>query len=639
MFAAGRQLTWYTNPGGSFTSIRIGEVNAVRYHPNAACGTKDVRVQNKATAALYYYTPYTPNAAALNNLYGTGDACSAYGNRNFWRMYNDWFGSPTDTVRNNPIGNVELVEPKPGVFRVAGWAMDPDTSASLSIHVYVGSVSSAHPANLPRDDVAAAYGNGRLHGFDVSVPAQGEGNTSICVYAINVGPGGNLLLGCFPRTAKSGSPVGALTEVKTTTSGIQAIGWSLDPDTVEPSTIHIYVDSVSAAYTANAASTAIPGQYSEYGTKHGFSQTVPAAPGAHTVCVYGINSGPGGHVQLGCMQVVVPDPSGLSEKGRAPVGNLEVIKGGVGQVEVSGWAIDPDTAASIQVHVYVDSFSMAVVANGERPDLAAVYPANGTKHGFGATMPASPGTHTVCAYGINTAAGGNSLLGCRVVQVTAPIVEKGRVPIGYLEGVSVDATGVTASGWAIDPDTAASIQVHVYVDSFSVATTASLDRADVGAAYPGYGAAHGYSQQVPAAPGPHSVCAYGINTGPGGPALLGCTTVIVPGHYINDLGRAPFGGLEAAIAKPGAIDVGGWAIDPDTSAPIAVHVYVDSFSVGITANLARTDVGNVYPAYGPTHGFWTTVTTTAGTHNVCAYAINNGAGGNVLLGCTTVTVP
>lgn len=57
------------------------------------CGGKDVYIQNKATAALYTYTPYQPNTAALNNLYGTGDGCSAYGNRNFWRVYTDWFGS------------------------------------------------------------------------------------------------------------------------------------------------------------------------------------------------------------------------------------------------------------------------------------------------------------------------------------------------------------------------------------------------------------------------------------------------------------------------------------------------------------------------------------------------------------------
>ena len=58
------------------------------------CGTKSVFIQNDATRALYIYTPYTPNQASLANLYGEGDFCSTYGNRNFWRIYTDWFGNP-----------------------------------------------------------------------------------------------------------------------------------------------------------------------------------------------------------------------------------------------------------------------------------------------------------------------------------------------------------------------------------------------------------------------------------------------------------------------------------------------------------------------------------------------------------------
>lgn len=67
--------------------------NSVLYNPNSSCGSSTVSIKSSATAALYTYTPYQPNAAALNNLYGTGDGCSAYGNRNFWRIYSDWFGS------------------------------------------------------------------------------------------------------------------------------------------------------------------------------------------------------------------------------------------------------------------------------------------------------------------------------------------------------------------------------------------------------------------------------------------------------------------------------------------------------------------------------------------------------------------
>lgn len=67
--------------------------NFISYNPNADCGGSNVFIHNQATTNLYIYTPYQPNAAALNNLYGTGDGCSAYGNRNFWRMFTDWFGT------------------------------------------------------------------------------------------------------------------------------------------------------------------------------------------------------------------------------------------------------------------------------------------------------------------------------------------------------------------------------------------------------------------------------------------------------------------------------------------------------------------------------------------------------------------
>lgn len=79
---------------------RIGNTE-VYLHPNSwvvsppTCGKVVVRIKNAATAGLYNYTPYTPNASALGNLYGTGDRCASYGNRNFWRFYTDWFGNPT----------------------------------------------------------------------------------------------------------------------------------------------------------------------------------------------------------------------------------------------------------------------------------------------------------------------------------------------------------------------------------------------------------------------------------------------------------------------------------------------------------------------------------------------------------------
>lgn len=72
---------------------KLGDNNILYQNAKPECGSSIVNITTKATAALYTYTPYQPNQAALNNMYGLGDSCSAYGNRNFWRIFFDWFGT------------------------------------------------------------------------------------------------------------------------------------------------------------------------------------------------------------------------------------------------------------------------------------------------------------------------------------------------------------------------------------------------------------------------------------------------------------------------------------------------------------------------------------------------------------------
>ncbi len=123
VYSAARQFKRYMRDSHLF-NYAAGESSYVLYNPNAGCGGSNVYLQNHATAGLYNYTPYQPNAAALNNLYGMGDGCSAYGNRNFWRLYNDWFGSTlapnfnwdlvsqllyTDATKSTQAGNSLLV--------------------------------------------------------------------------------------------------------------------------------------------------------------------------------------------------------------------------------------------------------------------------------------------------------------------------------------------------------------------------------------------------------------------------------------------------------------------------------------------------------------------------------------------------
>ncbi|MGN7964663.1 hypothetical protein ACTJKK_01165 [Microbacterium sp. 22179] len=96
IYGAARQMQIYME-GRWFQWYAPGKTWNILYNPNANCGSSPVYVANKATSALYYYTPYQPNAAALRAGYGTGDGCSAYGNRNFYNYFTDWFGSTQQT--------------------------------------------------------------------------------------------------------------------------------------------------------------------------------------------------------------------------------------------------------------------------------------------------------------------------------------------------------------------------------------------------------------------------------------------------------------------------------------------------------------------------------------------------------------
>ncbi|HET6303112.1 hypothetical protein [Microbacterium sp.] len=100
IYTGTRQLKTYRAAGFA----RQPGVHYIGYHPNAACGGTNLNIRNYATAALYNYTPYQPNRSALNNLYGSGDGCGSYGNRNFWRDYTDWFGS---TISIDPLAEID----------------------------------------------------------------------------------------------------------------------------------------------------------------------------------------------------------------------------------------------------------------------------------------------------------------------------------------------------------------------------------------------------------------------------------------------------------------------------------------------------------------------------------------------------
>jgi hypothetical protein len=125
VYDAARQFILYGTPAyiAAHNRYPVGKATTVLYNPNTKCGSRTVTIQSKATAALYYYTPYTPDASAINHMYGTGDSCSSYGNRNFFRYFTDWFGSPAlpdtlvryvDSVYRDVLGRNASTREYPG---------------------------------------------------------------------------------------------------------------------------------------------------------------------------------------------------------------------------------------------------------------------------------------------------------------------------------------------------------------------------------------------------------------------------------------------------------------------------------------------------------------------------------------------
>lgn len=102
------QLNRYKTNIGEY-NYQPGRTNYIQYNPNPTCGGSNVYIENVATASLYIYTPYQPNQAALNAYPGTSN-CGAYGNRNFWFFFREWFGSTTqsDIIGDASTGRLYL---------------------------------------------------------------------------------------------------------------------------------------------------------------------------------------------------------------------------------------------------------------------------------------------------------------------------------------------------------------------------------------------------------------------------------------------------------------------------------------------------------------------------------------------------
>lgn len=215
--------------------------------------------------------------------------------------------------------------------------------------------------------------------------------------------------------------------------------------------------------------------------------------------------------------------------------------------------------------------------------------------------------------------------------VTAETAPPGS-PFGALDGVGGDTRRVQATGWAYDPD--GSVIVQLYVDGLYTAMgLTSVARPDVPAIHPQVGPASGYELDAAAAPGPHRVCVYAANVGPGASTSLGCRDVVVPSSD-------PFGQLDSmTVSVDGFVTASGWTIDPDEqTTPLIVQMFVDGRFVAMASAVENRPDLAAFGAAGTQHGYRLDAWVGGGSHTACVYAVNVGPGSSTVLGCRSVTV-
>ena len=317
--------------------------------------------------------------------------------------------------------------------------------------------------------------------------------------------------------------------------------------------------------------------------------------------------------------VVLASPAS-SQPDQDPFGNLDAAIPGVDSLRMRGWAVDPsEPTTSLKIHVYNTTtgvFAGSTIAGYQRGDVDAAFPGYGPAHGFDITVGAPQGTHTFCAYAINVGAGSaNAALGCTEITID-------RNPYGSLDSASVSPGQVRVRGGAADPDWSGAVSVHAWDTLNGV--------------YLGSGAANAgddyYDMAFNIGPGPHTVCTYAINVGEGDSNTeLGCRSFSGGGDPVGAFNVAETGQLQWRIW--------GYALDVDTTSDVSIHLWdtLNGVYLGSLRANAPTDgvPGEYRDHYGTNRGWSYDIELPAGGRaNICAYAINKGAGaGNTELGC------
>lgn len=227
-------------------------------------------------------------------------------------------GCRTFALTGSPLGGISTVSQHGNVATFTGWAFDydaPDTPLTVVAGIG-GRFAASVVSNVSRPDINTVFHGTGLHGFRLDVPLP-AGSTGVCIDAANVGPGSPSRLGCATLQVPI-SPIGVLDSV--TVQGDQATvsGWTFDYNATSQAIGYVInVGSSHAVWGLTPVDRPDVDQAYRITGTHGFSSTVTLPAGNSTVCVYGVNIGPGSNSLLGCRAVTAASPNAAPPAGRS----------------------------------------------------------------------------------------------------------------------------------------------------------------------------------------------------------------------------------------------------------------------------------------------------------------------------------
>jgi Domain of unknown function (DUF1906) len=406
-------------------AVYLGSPGSAQRCPAAAMGRRRAILVDPGAAARATRARATASSAAparisaLSDFTGLGfDACTAPSRRSM----SAWASSPYRAI-GVYIGGINRGCTQPNL--TASWVAEQTAAGWNLIPTYVGLQA---PTSSCSSCATLSTTAATSQGFAAANDAVNQANI------VGIGEGSPIYFDMESYTQTASASAATLTFLEGWTMRLHALGYEsgvyssaasgisdlvdqLDEDYLQPD--HIWVANWNGRETAD--DPYVPDSaWSDH-------QRIRQYRGGHDETWGGVtinidnNYVEGGTV--GAVSTGDSDPRGSFDSVSSPA---------AGQVQVSGWAFDPDAPAKpVAIRAYLGGkigeggasrYELGPVASQQRTDLSLLYPRAGAAHGFDASFPViGSGRQRVCVYAIDIGPGKDKLLGCRAVGVPVPM--------------------------------------------------------------------------------------------------------------------------------------------------------------------------------------------------------------------------